>query len=81
MTSQLEPVPGPSTQNDPLAELMDSDNDSDVCAKCGSGEGTDWIQCDSCNSWLHRKCAGLSNYMKWKKYSKDSAIWYCKECQ
>ena len=81
VTSQVEPVPGPSTQNDPPAELMDSDNDSDVCAKCGSGEGTDWIQCDSCNSWLHRKCAGLSNYMKWKKYSKDSAIWYCKECQ
>ena len=27
VTSQVEPMPGPSTQNDPPAELLDSDND------------------------------------------------------
>ena len=81
MTSQAEPEPGPSTLNDSPDETSDSENASDVCVKCNIGEGSDWIQCDSCNSWLHRKCAGLSNYMKWKKYSKDSAKWYCKECE
>ena len=40
---------------------------TDVCVKCGSGEGTDWIQC---HSWLHRKRAGLSNYMIWKNIQK-----------
>ena len=78
---QAEPKPGPSTQNDPPVESFESDSDSDVCLKCGNGEGADWIQCDSCNSWLHRNCAGLSNYIKWKKYLKDSATWYCKECE
>ena len=54
---QAEPKPGPSTQNDPPVESFESDSDSNVCLKCGNGEGADWIQCDSCNSWLHRNCA------------------------
>ncbi|MCG8046274.1 MAG: PHD finger domain-containing protein, partial [Candidatus Thiodiazotropha endolucinida] len=60
---QAEPQPGPSfvvenEMNENKAADSDTDSDSGVCAKCHLGGGKDWIQCDSCNSWLHRKCAG-----------------------
>ncbi|KAH3823811.1 hypothetical protein DPMN_125633 [Dreissena polymorpha] len=67
--SEPEPQPGPSYL------------ESDICKKCQQADGELWIQCDSCNSWLHRKCAGLQNAMKWKKYSKAGAKWNCTECE
>lgn len=79
MPSQIEPEPGTSTAAQD--EMTPGTSDSDLCAKCKTGEGNDWIQCDGCNSWLHRKCAGLANYRKWKKYSKESASWFCTACQ
>ena len=32
---------------------------NDRCIKCVGGDC--WIQCDFCNGWWHRKCAGLQN--------------------
>lgn len=54
---------------------------SDLCKKCLTVEGDQWIQCDSCNEWYHRKCAGLQNARKWRKYSKDGTEWNCKDCE
>lgn len=68
-----EPVPSVST-------LTETDN-SDVCKVCKLQTGEEWIQCDSCQSWHHRKCAGLSNVLKWKKFSRTGTQWLCKDCQ
>ncbi|KAH3845723.1 hypothetical protein DPMN_088006 [Dreissena polymorpha] len=64
-----EPPPGPSNLQ------------SDICKKCQWADGKLWIQCDSCNSWLHRKCEGLQNETKWKNYSKDGTEWNCTDCE
>ncbi|XP_053402851.1 uncharacterized protein LOC123530709 [Mercenaria mercenaria] len=65
------------TEPDPL-----SDNEDNVkCKICDShDQGIEWIQCDSCDSWLHRNCAGLKHHMKWKKYQRKGASFYCSEC-
>ena len=35
---------------------------SDSCAKCRKGTqgGSSWIQCDTCDSWYHTNCSGLT---------------------
>jgi len=53
-----------------------------LCKKCKSDNNRDeWIQCDQCDSWWHRQCAGLGHHMKWKKFSKGNAKWYCEHCE
>ncbi|MEW8545726.1 MAG: hypothetical protein AB2693_19565 [Candidatus Thiodiazotropha sp.] len=78
-----DPTPGTSasTMDDRGSEPADSDSDREVCAKCKADKNDEWIQCDGCDAWLHRKCAGLSNFMKWRKYSKESSVWRCKNCE
>lgn len=79
--SQTDLKPGASVSSHYEPKPGTSASDSDTCVKCHTGEGNDWIQCDGCDSWLHRKCAGLSNYKKWKKFSKESVSWFCKDCE
>ena len=69
--SVVEPQPGTSATTD----------DSDLCKKCMSDRPDEWIQCDSCDSWFHRKCAGLSNAKLWKKITKSTAHWFCRDCK
>ena len=40
-----------------------------------------WIQCDGCNGWFHRACAGLQHHMKWKKATRKGAKFYCFDCE
>lgn len=63
-----ESLPGPSV----IVE--------DLCKKCKTEFSDMLIQCDNCNSWLHRTCAGLTDNKLWKKFSKQSAKWYCGDC-
>ena len=54
----------------------------DSCIVCLKLEGhKDWIQCVKCQHWIHRNCAGLSHYKKWKVASKQNANFNCKQCQ
>jgi len=53
---------------------------SDMCKKCQNEKDDEFIQCDSCDGWYHRRCAELQNHKKWKKYTKDDVNWFCKEC-
>lgn len=53
--------------NTSVSTLQDTDN-SDLCKVCKIQTCEQWIQCDICQSWHHRKCVGLSNVLKWKKF-------------
>ncbi|XP_053389253.1 lysine-specific demethylase 5A-like [Mercenaria mercenaria] len=77
----------PSTSTD-LAVTIDTPSTSTVsaeivlCKVCQlDHENDDWIQCDKCNGWFHRVCAGLKNTRWWKKYSAEGANWICKVCK
>lgn len=56
-------------------------DDTEKCKKCLSDTNDQWIQCDSCDSWFHRKCAGLKSIKLWKKCSKPNAQWFCSQCK
>ena len=60
----------------------DSEND-DQCKVCSASakQNEDWILCDRCDKWLHRKCAGLSNITKWRKYQKKNKKFTCSFCE
>ncbi|WAR09813.1 hypothetical protein MAR_034889, partial [Mya arenaria] len=66
-----EPQPGPSKEPQPDNTHETISDDTDLCQKCFSEREEEWIQCDSCNSWFHRQCAGLKNQRLWKKFIKD----------
>jgi hypothetical protein len=53
-----------------------------LCGICGGlyRDGKDWIQCDYCSKWFHRRCGGLSNALKWKKYTKANVQYKCPTC-
>ena len=82
-----EPQPGPSSEPQPdLSSAPDeeqgSDNaDEDLCHKCFSDKEGDWIQCDSCDHWFHRKCAGIKTLREYKKVSATGSSWFCKDCK
>ena len=72
-----EPQPGPSSA---LGDKQAPDND-DLCHKCFSDKEGDWIQCDSCDHWFHRKCAGMKTFRGYKKVSATGSSWFCKDCK
>lgn len=86
-----DPVPGPSGLQDIQFSGLSDDNQStepspdklqdDLCKKCLTEKNDDWIQCDSCNAWFHRKCSGLKTKKQWATFSKDGVSWFCFECQ
>jgi hypothetical protein len=57
---------------------------SDRCVICGSGEEqglTDWIACDSCESWVHFSCDKRQGLGTFAMYSGDSGRTYtCPAC-
>ena len=52
----LEPQPGTSTRDNTF-----DDDSADLCKMCVTDKNDEWILCDSCNEWYHRKYAGLKN--------------------
>lgn len=81
----LEPGPSVSTADADPSMICEqqSESESDVkCKVCDTiDKETEWIQCDSCDSWLHRNCAGLKHHLKWKKYQKKGSKFLCKDCE
>ncbi|XP_060551398.1 uncharacterized protein LOC132712970 [Ruditapes philippinarum] len=69
-----------------IDESEDIDESEEKCKVCDTvnkefkGEIL-WIQCDGCNGWLHRACAGLQHHMKWKKATRKGAKFYCCDCK
>ena len=39
------------------------------------GRKADWVQCDSCDKWIHQFCAGLT-----KKEVEVMKEYYCESC-
>lgn len=81
-----EPQPGPSHAPQPGSSHdqqlhADEDDTSDLCQKCFREKEAEWIQCDACNSWFHRTCAGLKTARLWKKYMKENVSWFCYACK
>ena len=46
------------------------------CHKCNK-LFIDRDNCDSCDNWYDRKCAGLTNALKWKKFLKKNSKFLC----
>jgi hypothetical protein len=68
--------------NSPVIGTSDPDEDNATCKVCYSSSGqTDWIQCDSCHGWFHRKCAGLQHHLRWKKFQRKGVDFHCKQCE
>ncbi|XP_060601957.1 uncharacterized protein LOC132755166 [Ruditapes philippinarum] len=42
-------------------------------------DGEEWIQCDSCNNWLHRSCEEISDDM-WDDLQVEDTPWTCTAC-
>jgi hypothetical protein len=76
----VEPSQKPSTSSNKKGD-DDDVADADLCSKCQTEKEEEWIQCDSCNSWFHRSCAGLRHHKKRKKYQQENAKWFCSECE
>ena len=34
-----------------------------LCGVCGTGVGSNSIQCTSCHKWVHKKCSGIKGSM------------------
>ena len=60
----------------------DDDDDDNSCHKCGKtyNEDEDWIACDICSKWYHRRCCGLSNVKRWNYYKNVNRKFCCPEC-
>ncbi|KAM7284231.1 uncharacterized protein ISCGN_001328 [Ixodes scapularis] len=52
------------------------------CLRCGRSvyENVAALQCDKCDSWLHRKCELLSLH-SYRRLSSSEEEWYCGACQ
>jgi len=56
---------------------------TETCAFCDHLlDNTDiaWIQCDGCDSWVCRPCAGLLLDCEWEAAQSESADFICKNC-
>ena len=53
------------------------------CGKCvfEYQEGEEWIQCDICNVWYHRVCAGLESDENWEHVQNAEVEWVCHQCK
>ena len=64
------------------AEVYDEDECN--CAGCGipypQGE-KDWIACEKCEEWYHRRCGGIYDRKKWDHLQNSDAIWKCLNCR
>ena len=49
------------------------------CNICNKKVITNAICCDACNSWVHKKCAGLSN-IQLHELSQSDDLWFCNMC-
>ncbi|XP_062566614.1 uncharacterized protein LOC134228937 [Saccostrea cucullata] len=80
---QVDDTPGPSKKL-LLEERVDlkSSASATSCSVCQKVDGhKDWIHCVICDTWIHRNCAGLSNYFKWKSASKNCSKFSCLNCK
>lgn len=78
----LQPLP--SDRMSPQLSTSGSENDDDShCYLCGKhyNEEEEWIMCDICQKWFHRKCAKLSNKKRWEYFSSENVDFKCQQCQ
>lgn len=76
---RLEQQQTPEKPSD--AEGLEEDDNEDICNRCQTEKNDQWIQCDSCSSWFHRRCAGLQHNKKWGKFQKEGVNWFCLDCE
>lgn len=56
---------------------------TDRCSICGGAEemATDWVSCDSCNTWVHFSCDDRPGLGTFKDYAKTDGLMYiCADC-
>ena len=60
------------------------DEDECNCPGCGlpypQGE-EDWIECEKCEEWWHRRCGGIYDKNKWMQLQNSSVSWVCLNCR
>ena len=50
-------LPYTSAATGAVADITAVDDNTDKCHKCFTEVNDQWIMCDSCDLWFHRKCA------------------------
>lgn len=86
--SDYDPEHNPGGQYFDTRGDSESEAESVLCLTCNKDKKyvkgaleDDWIQCDSCEGWTHRSCAGLKHHMKWKKAQAKGSTYLCKQCK
>ena len=62
--------------------LDGSSEDAEKCKVCKKDSTSKFIQCDGCNTWVHTRCAKLSQQER--ELFEDQALnypWFCKSCR
>jgi hypothetical protein len=44
-------------------------------------DSPDWIQCDSCNAWVHGRCVRITTSEQWEIYEDDNVPFICPFCK
>lgn len=57
-------------------------SNADQCGQCKMGPdgGSEWIQCDTCDTWFHSKCSGLDPSIHEKLSEVKYLLFRCKLC-
>ena len=64
----------------PAVILRETEPDDVLCPLCRFPAAGDTIQCDICNSWLHRACENLDN-KTYNNYMNNSTSYSCSLCK
>ncbi|KAH3712409.1 hypothetical protein DPMN_072109 [Dreissena polymorpha] len=77
-----EAIPITSVLELPILDMETVESDEELCKVCHTKgkSNVEWIQCNSCNQWLHRNCAGLRSKAKWNKFQDEGIPFMCTEC-
>lgn len=59
---------------------IDEENGCPVCSG-KYDDSPDWIQCDSCNEWVHGSCVGITTSEQWEIYDDENITFFCPFCQ
>ena len=85
VTIPAECTASPSADIHSLSTTEPTSNEEYHCAMCKGpyvANRLNWIECTSCQQWLHRKCdSTLKTQKKWKAVIGDGAVYHCPQCR
>ena len=82
----VEEIPVSTQPTPSTSEVQDSDETDCLCSVCdisySSTYRLQWIECEKCKKWLHRKCdKSLRSHKLWKKLRANEKVYMCPQCK